>query len=422
MAKKNTGRNKFHYAWVILIVAILILGSFMPAVTSLANKWQIPVTSDLGFSRSAFSLNSTIVQAVGIFTGPIISRFLSQYDFKKLWTGFAVLFSLSLFGYSFSQTPLHFYIASFLLGLSFIGTTSIPMTMLINNWFIAKRGLATSIAFAGISAGGFILSPVITYLITQMGWRQAYFAYGIWTMVLALGLGIFAIRFRPKDMGLEPYGAHLADEKKIEQDEGMPETSVNLDIDLPISQSWTKLFFIMLLLGAIANGLANGASLQFSPAIQEAQGPAVESITVSAYLLVGTFGKLLLGWINDKFGIQTAIIAGMGALALSFVAMFFIHQPWGPYALVITFGLGVATGTVLPPILTAAIYDTNRYGEAYGYVTSTTQMGTAVGPLIVPLFFDNMGTYAPAWVMMFVLAVMGLILWTISFQSAKKIA
>lgn len=419
MTKKQE-RHSIHFAWIILVVAVLILGSYMPAAASLANKWQIPVTEDLGFSRSAFSLNSTIVQAVGIFTGPLVSRLLSQKHFKKLWTGFAILFSLSLFGYSISQTPFHFYIASFTLGLSFIGATSIPMTMMINNWFAAKRGLATSIAFAGISAGGFILSPVVTYLMTHWGWRQAYFAYGVWTMILALGLGIFVIRYRPEDMGLEPYGADFVDEESSEIQDSQEREQEEIAIHLPVSQSFTKLFFIFLLLGAIANGLANGATLQFSPAIQEAQGPAIESVTVSAYLLVGTFGKLLLGWIDDRYGIRAAIIAGMGTLALSFVSMFFIEQSWGPYALVLTFGLGVATGTVLPPILTAAIYDKDTYGEAYGYVTSTTQIGTAVGPLIVPLIFDHVGTYAPAWILMFGLSILGLVLWLLAVQSAKK--
>ena len=57
----------FHYAWVILVVATVVLGVYVPVVNSLSNSWQIAVTNGLGFSRTAFSFTGTITQAVGIF-------------------------------------------------------------------------------------------------------------------------------------------------------------------------------------------------------------------------------------------------------------------------------------------------------------------------------------------------------------------
>ncbi len=68
MTKQNNKEGKFHYAWVILIVATLVLGVYVPIVNSLSNSWQIAVTNDLGFSRTAFSFLGTITQAVGVFS------------------------------------------------------------------------------------------------------------------------------------------------------------------------------------------------------------------------------------------------------------------------------------------------------------------------------------------------------------------
>ena len=76
MTNKNE-QGRFHYAWVILIVATLVLGVYVPIVNSLSNTWQLAVTSDLGFSRTKFSFNTTITQAVGIFLGPVVSYFLT---------------------------------------------------------------------------------------------------------------------------------------------------------------------------------------------------------------------------------------------------------------------------------------------------------------------------------------------------------
>lgn len=423
MTKNKNSSGGFHYAWIILIATILILGTYMPIVTSLANKWQIFVTTDLGFSRSAFSVNTTIVQAVGIFFGPIISKRLGGSNFRRIWLFFAVLFGLSVMGYSIAKTPMHFYILSFLIGLSFISTTSIPMTMMINNWFIKSRGLATSLAFAGVSAGGFILSPVVTWLLTNFGWQRAYLIYGIILLVIAVVMGLFVIRLKPEDMGMKPYGyeeAAAAAAAENDDDSTVANTSDQLNIDVPVSQSFTKAFFILLLVGAILNGLANGGGLQFSPAIFEARGADVEAWTVSGYLLAGIFGKILLGAIDDRFGYKVSLWSGMGAMALSFFIMLMIDQTWAPYALIVVFGLGLATGTVLPPIITSAIFDGDRYSEAYGYVTSATQIGTAIGPLVVPMIYDAVNSYNPAWVLMIIISVLAAVAWHAAYISGEK--
>lgn len=86
------------------------------------------------------------------------------------------------------------------------------------------------------------------------------------------------------------------------------------------------------------------------------------------YLLVGVFGKLLLGRIADKYGIYHALLAGAGSLALSFVCMLFVGQVWSPWLVVLVFGLGLAMESVLPPLITSSIYNREIYGEVYGFV------------------------------------------------------
>lgn len=70
MKGKSNQKGGFHYAWVIMVVAMLVLGVYVPVVNALSNTWQIAVTEDLGFSRTAFSFTGTITQAVGDFSRP----------------------------------------------------------------------------------------------------------------------------------------------------------------------------------------------------------------------------------------------------------------------------------------------------------------------------------------------------------------
>lgn len=416
--KDNKNGGGIHYAWFILAISAVVLGVFVPIVTSLSNSWQIAVTEDLGFSRTAYSISGTITQAVGIFLGPVASYYLTKYNFKKLWTAFAILFSAGVFGFSLAQNQYHFYISAFVVGVCFIATTSIPIMMMINNWFYEKRGLATSIAVSGISAGGAILSPLISRVISNYGWRTSYRMYSLIILVIAIVFGVFLIYLKPEDRGMKPYGFKKKEE--IEKENLGEEVSKSLEVGLSLSASITCSFFIFLILGSITNGLANGASLQFPPALQQALGVERSGSIISIYLLIGVFGKLLLGEIADRFGIYKALIFGSITLSLSFVSMLFIDTSWGPWAVAVIFGLGLAMGTVIPPLVTSSIYNREMYGEAYGFVQSGMQIGAAIGPLFVSFIFDRSASYYIAWIVNIVLAILTGVFWYIAHQRAKK--
>lgn len=415
MESKN---KKFHYAWIILALATIVMGTFVPIVTSLSNTWQIVVSKDLGFSRTAFSFSGTITQPVGIFLGPIVSIFLTKYNFKRIWTAAALLFSAAVFGYSLAQNQYHFYILSIVVGAAYMTTTAIPMMMMVNNWFHEKRGIATSIAVSGISAGGAILSPVVTKLIESVGWRASYRVYSFIILALAIVFGIFLIYLKPEDKGMLPYG-YKKDEKDVKKED---KGASSLNVSLKISAAISCAFFIFLILGSVMNGLANGATLQFPPALQNSSGLQTASKVVSMYLLLGVFGKLLLGKITDKYGINKAIIFGSVTLALSFVCMLFVGYSWGPWLFAIVFGMGLAMGAVMPPLVTASIFNKEVYGESYGFVTSGVQVGVAIGPLLVPFIFDRTGSYNIAWIINIFFSLLIGVFWLFAVNGAKKYA
>lgn len=419
MKRESNREGSFHYAWVILIVAMMVLGVYVPVVNSLSNTWQIAVTEDLGFSRTAFSFTGTITQAVGIFLGPVVSVFLTKYNFKRIWTAAAIAFAAAVFGYSLAQNQYQFYALGLVVGAAYITTAQIPMMMLINNWFSEKKGLATSIAVSGISAGGALLSPLVNSLIANVGWRMSYRVYALVILALAVVFGIFLIYLRPEDKGMKPYGYKESDDLPADPTK---DTNKSLNVGLSIAASLSCSFFIFLLLGSVMNGLANGASLQFPPALQEAAGFQTAGTVVSIYLLLGVFGKLLLGRIADKYGIYHALFFGAATLALSFVAMLFVPFAWGPWLVAVVFGFGLALGSVLPPLVTASIYGRDMYGEAYGFVQSATQVGAAFGPLLVSYIFDASGSYYMAWIINIGFALLIAFLWLLAHKKAEPFA
>lgn len=75
--------------------------------------------------------------------------------------------------------------------------------MMITNWFVKKRGLAMSIAMAGIGVGT-IFSPVITWLLGHMAGEAPTGSWHSIILVLALPAALFILRKRRRTWDFYP--------------------------------------------------------------------------------------------------------------------------------------------------------------------------------------------------------------------------
>ncbi len=400
-------RNKIFYGWWIVLGSVLVTATMVPSAMSMANKFLIPVTKEMGISRSAFSLSNAILHAIGIFLSPFVTKKLATGNLKRIQLISTIIYTLVYSTFGWAQKPIHLYITAFILGIAYLSATIIPVSIMITNWFDKSRGLAMSIALAGIGVGGFIFSPLITNWIGTYGWRQTYLIYSLTMLAAVLPANLFIFKKSPEEKGLKPFGA--------EEEKGQATGSSNsFDLNIETVESLKKPFFIMLTLGMIFNGLINtGALGQFPPALEELKGPALAAIIISLYSLMGIPGKLALGWVNDKFGIVAAMLFGSTSFALCFAMMLFGGNMIFLYLMAFFFGFGNAIGSVIPPLITAAIYGPGKYGEVYGYVHSASQIGLTFGSLLVASIFDVTGSYKLAWIVM-ILCTIGVAFFSIT--------
>lgn len=410
-------KKKIHYGWYIVIGCLLITCTMVPPIMALSNKFLIQVTEELGLSRSGFTLANTILQGLGIFISPMVSSRLAKGDMRKIQCISIIGFALSYASYSLAQNAIHLYIFSVFIGVFWLNSALIPVSMMITNWFAKKRGLAMSIAMAGIGVGGTIFSPIVTMLLEKYGWRHTYQIMALIVLVIALPAAFFILRKRPEDMGLKPYGSDEADTKTADKSSDKKES----DLSLEVQQCWPKFFFWLMLIGMLCNGLINSGSLgQFPPAIEEMHGPAIQAAIISIYSMVGIFGKIVLGWLNDRFGVVVSTVCGCVAFAVSFIFMLMGSNVTMLYIMAVLFGLGDAIGTVTPPLVTAAVFGTKKYGQAYGIANSFTQVGLTCGSLMVAAIYDGTGAYTSAWILLFILTIVTLVGWIGSYALSRK--
>lgn len=149
--------NKIFYGWWIVVGSILVTATIVPSVMALANKFLIPVTTDMGINRSTFSIGNSILQAMGILLAPIMTKKLVTGNLKKIQMISTIIYCVVYATYSLARTPIHLYITSFILGIAYLGASMIPISIMITNWFDKKRGLAMSLGLSGVGIGGFFL-------------------------------------------------------------------------------------------------------------------------------------------------------------------------------------------------------------------------------------------------------------------------
>lgn len=410
---KNKGQ--LFYGWKIVFGSVLVTSLVVPLVMSLANVYLISITKEMAISRSAFTLTSTITQGMGIFLSPFVAKKLALGNLRKIQTIGLVVFCISYATFSLAQSVWHFYIIALFLGASFLCAGVIPISMMITNWFHEKRGLAMSIAMTGIGFGGFIYSPLISYLLETFGWRMTYRIMALLVILITLPISLFIFKKKPEDIGLMPYGfeeSQTTEKIPIQnQNEGM----------LTKSQLFKQSFFWVLLIGMLTNGLINSGALgQFPPALEELHGVVIKSTIISLYSLVGVFGKLILGWLNDRFGTISSTIFGCTFFALSFLLLLNGENINFIYLMAIFFGLGTPIGTVSPPLITSEIYGAKNYAQVFGITNSVMQTGLTFGSLIIAKIYDKTGSYNSGWLLLFTLTIVTMASWLLAIILAKK--
>lgn len=417
--------GRYFLGWRMVAVSVIILALLGPNVLSLANLYLNYVAKDIDVTISSFTLANSILHGVGIFFAPLAADLLvSRF---KSWHALGILlFAVSFMGYGLAQSIYSFYLLSFIAGIGFQLATLMPVSMIVTNWFSKKRGLAMSIAMTGYGIGSASLSPLVTFSLEVVGWRYTYLIFGASMLAIALPLSIFGLVFKPADMGLKAFGEE-SDFQDQEEEGTTSAYQINQDsfVKLPLNKTVKQPFFIYLILGSVLVGINNiGGISQFPPFLQTLHGPQKAAFVISTYAFVGIFGKIAMGSVCDRFGIritnvyQTVLmVATYGFMLASAINP---SQYSFPLLAGIFFGLGNSNGTVLLPLVPAAIYSPKDYGRAYGFVQSAKQVGMTTGSVITAAIIQATGGHQSAWLFLGSVSLLAGVFWWLALVESQK--
>ena len=374
MSNQKTG-SEFSRHWLLVLVCAVGIGvgvSSLPFYTQglFIEAW----IADFGWTRAQASLGilgSTLALAAVLpFIGSIVDRY-----------GLVTPVMISLLGLSLAYVLLGMFVQSIatfvILAMlqAILGSASSPLdyTRAINAVFNKPRGLALGVALSGAGVAATFGPTLISNAIDAFGWRGAYYAMALFTLVVGAVIILVLSRLN---------GA---------------KTAVNIDMeaanrDFLVAKASRTYWTIMAAIFCLSLGLG-GLMIHFVPILLDVGFATNAAVKIAGVIGIAVvLGRLLVGFAVDRIfaprvaiAILLACISGVLALALlgSVVAV--------PAAFVIGFSVGAEVDLI--GYLVARYFGMHAYGQIYGRQYSTFLIATGLSPVILGAVRDATGTY-----------------------------
>jgi MFS family permease len=385
-------------------------------VNALNTLYVVPISQDLSLSRSNYLLTSTFTAIACIFATPIIGRLMRRDNLLGIQSISTLIMAISYASFSMATSAWHLYLASFIIGLTYMAAGMIPISVMIANWFVEKQGLAMSIVFSGISIGGVILSPLTSSLILQHGWRVTRLYVSGFFILITIPTILFMLKASPEKIGLQAYGQPQAVKGSASREP--TDTSLHIPNQGNDSPFLKKPYFFLLMIGMILSGAVCGGGMQhMGPFVTDLHDPMFASLIISLYSFSAIFGKLILGWLYDKYGNNQSLLFGGVLFVVSFILMaFFGNNKIIMLVASVFFGIGNSIGSINANFVTFSVFGKKRYAKMLSFSKSMQQIGIATGPLIIASMHEYYSSYRIPWIVSSILALAFVISWTKSYS------
>jgi MFS family permease len=378
-------RLPFFYGWVVL--GCLCLAGFArqgPAVAVLS-VFVVPMTDAFGWSRTemagAVSLGGVLAAIISPVIGPTLDR-----RGARLVLCLAVLgIGLSTMALSLIQSLLAFYLLFCFARMIWAGPYDLGLYGALNNWFVARRARATSIATLA-QMSGLVALPIIAQLaMREDGWRGGWIAIGATVLLVGfLPVWLLVVR-RPEDIGLVPDrlvatsgGRGAAPEPRFTRQQAMR----------------TQAFWLLSLYTVLVYPVQAGVSLHQAPhLIERGLSPIAAATVISFFSAMSAAASFGVGFLPRRWPIRYSMLLSALLLSAGSFGLIWVGSPESAYLSAGLFGLGIGGISTLLPMAWADYFGRESYGAIRGVALSLQVLAQAAGPLVSGLLRDWSGTY-----------------------------
>jgi len=366
--------------WIVIACAAFIVTLAM-GVRQSFGLFLPQMSVDIGISRSDFGLAMALQNLLFGLVQPFVGALADKHGAGRVVLGGALLYALGLIGAAFATDAIGLHISfGLLIGMAQSATTFVVVLGAVGRVVSPeKRSSAFGIVTAGGSLGQFLVVPLASMLLRDIGYHET-----LWIMAGLVALcGLLAIGVAGRTDG----GSDLMVEVEQSAREALREAAVHRG-------------FWLLNAGFFVCGFHIAFIATHLPAYLDDKGLGIE-IGAQVLALVGLFnilGSYVFGRAGDVLR-QKYVLSGLYVARSVVIALFLFLPLTHASALVFAGAMGFLwLGTVpLTSGIVGRVFGIRYLSMLYGIVFLSHQLGSFFGAYTAGLIFDATGSYNIAW-------------------------
>lgn len=388
-------RSEWQRHWP-LVLAASIAFSFTSVMTASTGLFIEPWTKEFGWSRTLLSSGMSITAITTFLFSPLFGVFIDRFGTRRMALPGLVLLAATMASLSLLDGSVWMWFTIWTVyAVAALCTKSTVWTAGVASAFNAGRGLAIGLTLSGSALAQAITPPLANFLIDAYGWRMAF----VWLAVGWGGLAIVLCAFLLYDGYDESRRLRAADPARA-NDKALLDAP-----GLTIPEAWRSVALWRIAISTFVIMVVTIALVVHQIPILVEIG--VDRTSAAWYAgmagLAGVAGKLVTGWLLDRYPARWVGGLTLASTALTFVLLLIPDRSMA-IIFVAMFINGYAAGTKLQiaGYVTSAYGGMKNFGAIFGTMASLIAAGSGLGPLMAGYIFDRFGNYDPyLWIGIF---------------------
>ncbi|MSQ15646.1 MAG: MFS transporter [Dehalococcoidia bacterium] len=385
------------------------------------------ITAELGTTRAVLSGGIALARLEGGLIGPVEGWLIDKFGPRKimflgiplLGTGFILMSQVN------SVTMFYVVFIGFLSLGSALGSVS-PASAAVANWFNRKRSTMLGFMLAGVGMGGLCV-PIVTLLISNLGWRQALVVIGVVITVISFPLAS-VMRHKPEQYGYYPDNeepaaqAYRATDAPVSHgDHGSYGPSATDDGLTAKEALKTPAFWFMSLTFALRVGTTSAVALHFIPFLTDiGLGLNTAGIMSGALAVISVAGRLGFGWLGDMFPKRLVVAGGLVSLTLGMLALAFSTNIWQVGLALLLYAPSYGGLATMMFAMRGEYFGRRSFATIQGFMGMVMLLGTVTGPIYAGWIFDVTNSYRIAFLTFAGLTLLAILLILAAKKPASK--
>merc|ERR1711936_1464054 len=378
------------WGWVVMIAAFLCC-LVLDGICYIFGVFLQPMMEDFQVDNATMSAVGSVLSGVIQLVGPFVALLVNVLGMRIVCIAGAAVscagFFLATFVYN---VPLLMLLFGVVAG-SGLGLMYVPAVVSVGYYFDKRRALATGFVCSGSGAGTFILAPLASFLLIQLGdWRGA--------MKVFAGLCLFCALcgLTMKPLPKRPAKKEADEDSEAQSSDGSKTNCLMTIIEQSCSPKLlTNLPFMLLTLSNLFATQGLYIPYMFLPSLATSKGitEVNASFLISIVGISNTICRILSGWLTDLPGVSALVVTfvALGVGGVAPLAMPYCGAYWSFVIVSVMFGSFLSAWCAVTSLAIVEMCGLDLLTSGFGTLTFVRGFAALIGPPIAGWLVDYSG-------------------------------